>query len=97
MALTKVTGSVWETDSNSMGINVKDHPYLATGNGSTDDSAAIQAAITAAAGGVVWIPNGTYVIGTSLDMGAAGVTILGESRWNTILKAGSTFTGNILH
>ena len=97
MALTKVTGSVWETDSNSMGINVKDHPYLATGNGSTDDSAAIQAAITAAAGGVVWIPNGTYVIGTSLDMGAAGVTILGESRWNTILKAGSSFTGNILH
>ena len=45
-------------------INVRD--YGATGNGTTDDTAAIQSAITAASsGGVVYFPSGTFkVVGT---------------------------------
>lgn len=43
-------------------VNVKDAPYLAIGNGTTDDSTAINAAITAAgvAGGIVFFPAGVY-------------------------------------
>lgn len=39
-------------------FNVRDAPYNATGNGTTDDTVAIQAAITAAqaVNGVVWVP-----------------------------------------
>jgi hypothetical protein len=48
--------------------NVKDPPYNAVGNGTTNDRAAIQAAIDAAAtagGGVVFLPPGTYSVGAS--------------------------------
>jgi hypothetical protein len=47
--------------------------YGATGNGSTDDSAAINAALAAAninGGGQVWVPCGTYAIGSTLVIGA---------------------------
>lgn len=46
--------------------------YGATGNGVTDDSAAIQAAITAAiaTGGTVWMRAGTYLVNTALDFSA---------------------------
>lgn len=56
----------------SLVINVKDAPYSAAGNGSTNDTAAIQAAIDAAAvltvggqsySGVVYFPAGAYVCG----------------------------------
>lgn len=52
MALTKVTYSMLA----GAAVNVKD--YGATGNGTTDDSAAIQLAINA--GNSVWFPAGTY-------------------------------------
>src|SRR5438552_16850531 len=43
--------------------NVKNSPYNATGNGSSDDTAAIQNAINACpAGQVVFIPSDTYMI-----------------------------------
>jgi pectate lyase-like protein len=47
--------------------------FGATGNGVTDDSAAINLALAACAangGGEVWIPNGTYAIGHSLVIGS---------------------------
>jgi parallel beta-helix repeat protein len=45
-------------------INVRDAPYNATGNGSTDDTAAIQRAVTAAGGTgkTVFVPDGNYRI-----------------------------------
>lgn len=45
--------------------NVTAAPYNATGNGVTDDTTAVQAAITAAAtgGGRVLFPGGTYLVG----------------------------------
>jgi hypothetical protein len=70
-------------------INVKQPPYNATGNGVTDDSAAIQAAINAQAvtGGVVYIPTGTYKAEITLK---SGVILVGDGFHNTkctILKA----------
>jgi hypothetical protein len=62
--------------------NVKDPPYNAVGNGTTNDRAAIQAAIDAAAtagGGVVFLPPGTY------SVGASGSTAGGQA-YSLILK-----------
>jgi hypothetical protein len=47
--------------------------YGALGNGSSDDSAALQAALSdcaAAGGGEVWVADGTYAIGSQLVIGA---------------------------
>jgi len=54
--------------------NVKD--YGAVGNGSTDDTIAIQTAINTAftaGGGVVFIPRGVYVIGGALQTNVGGI------------------------
>ena len=68
--------------------NVRNSPYNATGNGSTDDTAAVTNAISAAhsaGGGIVEFPSGTYLCGSlrilsnvtfQLDSGA---TIKGEA------------------
>lgn len=59
----------------SLAFNVKD--YGAEGDGSTDDTAAIQAAINAAsvAGGTVFFPAGTYCISSQLTVSAASSSI----------------------
>lgn len=61
-----------------MFYNVKDPAYGAEGDGSTDDTAAIQAAIDAAevGGGVVFFPPGTYKITDSLTI-ENDLTLLG--------------------
>ena len=49
-------------------INVMNPPYNATGNGSTDDTAAIQAAVTAGDGNMVFFPIGTYKISSAINV-----------------------------
>lgn len=70
--------------------NVKD--YGAVGNGTTDDTAAFNAAIAAAfvdadTGGTVYIPNGTYLITSTLSL--LGVSLLGQGN-SSIIVGGST-------
>ncbi len=67
--------------------NVK--AYGATGDGVTDDAAAIQAALTAVGttGGVVYLPEGTYIIGTPLVVPSWTPFTMKGSGWKTILKA----------
>lgn len=71
--------------------------YGATGNGVTDDTAAIQAAIDAAkaaGGGTVYMPLGTYPISTTLDMtGTAYVNLIGDGMLASKIKP--TFVTNI--
>lgn len=81
--------------------NVKDVAYGAVGDGTADDSGAIQAAINAAqavGGGIVYFPLGVYKCNTGLTVTNVGVSFLGAG-WNqstttvgSIIKAGGTFT-----
>ena len=66
------TGAGW--------LNVRDTPYGALGDDSTDDQPAIQKAIDAAGqGGTVYFPPGKYRIATPLRL-SLGVTLRGD--WN---------------
>jgi len=70
--------------------------YGAVGDGVTDDTAAIQAAIARvgiAGGGIVYIPPGTYLLSNSLSITTAGVNIVGAGIQATILKQSSTTAG----
>ena len=73
--------------------NVKD--FGAVGDGVANDTVAIQAAVTAAAGGTVFFPAGTYLVGNLGGLNAAGMTFIGVSEWKCILKATSGLTGSI--
>lgn len=66
---------------NDLCINVKNAPYLAKGNGTTDDTTAIADAIADASGRVLFFPKGTYLVSNlavTADMewvGEPGTTI----------------------
>lgn len=63
-------------------LNVRRAPYLARGDGKSDDTTAIQAALDAAAaagGGVVYLPAGTYLVRTHLSV-PAETSLVGVGR-----------------
>lgn len=79
-------------DKGSQLHNVK--AYGAVGDGTTDDTTAIQAALTAAAGGgTVFVPAGTF-ISSNLTIGAQ-TTLMGTGR-GSVLKAKASTTGNFI-
>jgi hypothetical protein len=74
--------------------NIKTDTRLTTkavGNGSTNDTTAIQGAIDKAntdGGGVVYFPSGTYVIGAGITL-KSNVILRGDGKDKTILSYGS--------
>lgn len=66
-----------------------DAPYLAAGDGATDDYSHLNAAVTAQAGGLLELTYGkTYRLGTAIALPAAGITIEGNGA--TIKHLGAT-------
>lgn len=74
-------------------LNVK--TYGATGNGSTDDTVDLQAAINAVGSGgdVVYLPAGTYLISSPLSVATAATILVGDGAENTKILIGSSFSG----
>lgn len=73
-------------------FNVK--AFGAVGDGVTDDTAAIQAAVDAAApvNGIVFAPQGSYLLNTGISRTGGKLTIQGAGRRSTIFKAGGAIT-----
>ena len=80
MALTKAHNRMIADDA----VNIKD--YGAIGDGVTDDTAAIQAALTSlsSSGGSVFIPSGTYLVSSNLEV-YSNTTIFGKGK-SSIVK-----------
>lgn len=91
--ITPITAD-WLNDVNNTvnGLPVSVRKWGAVGNGTTDDTAAIQAAINSLTSGVVQLPAGTYLVGT-LTL-KTRVSLIGEGV-TSILKA-TTASGNVL-
>lgn len=76
-------------------FNVTNTAYGAVGDGVTDDSAAINAAITAASGGgIVYFPAGTYLIDSQIDINADGIILQGSGMYSSIIQVNVGFTDN---
>lgn len=67
-------------------VNVKEAPYNARGNGTTDDTAAIQAALDSlpVTGGIVYLPPGKYEISSTLLITQDNTTLIGSGAGNRI-------------
>lgn len=75
--------------------------YGAIGDGTADDTTAINNAIADALtfnGGVVFIPNGTYKLTDALTIWSDNVVIRGETRNNTVLMpaSGISYTNDVI-
>ncbi|HET6747595.1 MAG TPA: glycoside hydrolase family 55 protein [Candidatus Saccharimonadales bacterium] len=85
------TGVQTSLNKASFALNVKD--FGALGNGVHDDTSAIQAALNnlPAAGGTVFVPAGTYVISSPIQLGE-GARLMGAGA-GTVLRVAASASG----
>lgn len=82
----------YESLAASSFLNVKLAPYNAKGDGSTDDTVALNSALSAAAAAVkiAWIPAGVYLV-TDTILVPVGSKVVGQS-WSQIMGFGAKFS-----
>ncbi len=80
-AATPANMNTWLNQAAGDAVSVKLHG--AEGDGTTDDTVAIQAAMTAAAGGFLYFPPGTYLISTFIT-GVSNVVVYGAGESSII-------------
>jgi hypothetical protein len=92
------TGAVQRTVESKLQDMVSVKDFGAVGNGVADDTAAIQAAINAAAalqvsrfrsGATVYFPNGTYLVSSTITVNTDGIVLNGESYGGVTIEAAS--------
>ena len=91
------SGRSWYRLSGDVSVNVR--WAGAVGNGSTDDTAAIQAAESAAsaAGVSLFFPSGVYMINNNSIIKASGVSWFGAGKSSSILRGmAQTFTNSLV-
>ena len=86
---TSVQGSLNLADSSvqqgAQFLSVKDAPYGAEGDGATDDTAAIQAAVNAAGSSkLCFFPAGVYIISSPITLVSGGCYV--GSGWSSVIK-----------
>lgn len=69
----------------SLPVDVSIKDFGAVGDGRTDDTAAFKRAVVEAAGKVILIPAGTYVLSDRIEYTGTGTVLRGESRDTTVL------------
>ena len=82
-------------EGNGKVFNVKNAPYSALGDNSTDDTEAIRKALKdaeAAGGGIVYLPNGEYKCSGVLFINGDNVILKGESQDKTIIHFTKSLT-----
>jgi hypothetical protein len=87
MALTKATFSMID----GAVLNVLD--FGAVGDGVTDDTAAIQAAINASNNRTLFFPTGTYLVSSIISVANKKIRIVGEGIRNTVLHRNGNAIG----
>lgn len=87
--LTAVGSTILAKDNPiSTGIRLSVKDYGATGDGSTDDAAAINTAIAAlTSGGDLYFPAGTYIVGSQITVGVSNVRLYGAGQGASVIKA----------
>lgn len=86
----------YETLPASSFINIKLAPFSAAGDGTTDDTAVLNAALASAQsqGKILWIPAGVYRVTDTIFI-PPGSKVVGQS-WSQIMGSGSLFSDHML-
>lgn len=79
-----------------MAVGVSARAVGVVADGTTDDTAALNAAIVAANGGKVFLPAGTIKFTAALTCAISGTELIGAGMGKTILKAGAAVNGIIM-
>lgn len=72
--------------------SVKDSAYGAVGNGTTDDTTAIQACINANPGALIHLPAGTYLVSSTIYVSTSGTKLVGDGQGSTKITRSGDFT-----
>jgi len=90
------TGSVPTTVEDKLAESLSVSDFGAVGDGVTNDTVAIEAAIAASSGKAIYYPAGTYMTNSLLYNSVTGISIVGENKYTTIIKLNAGQNNHLL-